>query len=144
MLMPKRVKRRKQFRGRLKGKALRGNTITHGEFGIMAMEPSWVTSRQIEAARIAMTRYIKRGGKVWIKIFPDKPITAKPAETRMGSGKGSPEYWVAVVKPGRVMFEIGGVAEETAREALRLAIHKLPIKCKIVSRAEMESEANEN
>ncbi|MBR5468688.1 MAG: 50S ribosomal protein L16 [Firmicutes bacterium] len=144
MLMPKRVKRRKQFRGRLKGKALRGNTITHGEFGIMAMEPSWVTSRQIEAARIAMTRYIKRGGKVWIKIFPDKPITAKPAETRMGSGKGSPEYWVAVVKPGRVMFEIGGVAEETAREALRLAIHKLPIKCKIVSRAEMEGEANEN
>ena len=144
MLMPKRVKRRKQFRGRLKGKALRGNTITHGEFGIMAMEPSWVTSRQIEAARIAMTRHIKRGGKVWIKIFPDKPITAKPAETRMGSGKGSPEYWVAVVKPGRVMFEIGGVAEETAREALRLAIHKLPIKCKIVSRAEMEGEANEN
>jgi len=144
MLMPKRVKRRKQFRGRLKGKALRGNTITHGEYGIVAMEPSWVTSRQIEAARIAMTRYIKRGGKVWIKIFPDKPITAKPAETRMGSGKGSPEYWVAVVKPGRVMFEIGGVAEETAREALRLAIHKLPIKCKIVSRAEMEGEANEN
>ncbi len=144
MLMPKRVKRRKQFRGRLKGKALRGNTITHGDFGIVALEPSWVTSRQIEAARIAMTRYIKRGGKVWIKIFPDKPITAKPAETRMGSGKGSPEYWVAVVKPGRVMFEIGGVAEETAREALRLAIHKLPIKCKIASRAEMEGEANEN
>ena len=144
MLMPKRVKRRKQFRGRLKGKALRGNTITHGDFGIVALEPSWVTSRQIEAARIAMTRYIKRGGKVWIKIFPDKPITAKPAETRMRSGKGSPEYWVAVVKPGRVMFEIGGVAEETAREALRLAIHKLPIKCKIASRAEMEGEANEN
>ena len=144
MLMPKRVKRRKQFRGRLKGKALRGNTITHGEFGIMAMEPSWITSRQIEAARIAMTRYIKRGGQVWIKIFPDKPITAKPAETRMGSGKGSPEYWVAVVKPGRVMFEIGGVAEETAREALRLAIHKLPIKCKIVSRAEMEGDSSEN
>ena len=144
MLMPKRVKRPKQFRGRLKGKALRGNTITHGDFGIVALEPSWVTSRQIEAARIAMTRYIKRGGKVWIKIFPDKPITAKPAETRMGSGKGSPEYWVAVVKPGRVMFEIGGVAEETAREALRLAIHKLPIKCKIASRAEMEGEANEN
>ena len=144
MLMPKRVKRRKQFRGRLKGKALRGNTITHGDFGIVALEPSWVTSRQIEAARIAMTRYIKRGGKVWIKIFPDKPITEKPAETRMGSGKGSPEYWVAVVKPGRVMFEIGGVAEETAREALRLAIHKLPIKCKIASRAEMEGEANEN
>ena len=144
MLMPKRGKRRKQFRGRLKGKALRGNTITHGDFGIVALEPSWVTSRQIEAARIAMTRYIKRGGKVWIKIFPDKPITAKPAETRMGSGKGSPEYWVAVVKPGRVMFEIGGVAEETAREDLRLAIHKLPIKCKIASRAEMEGEANEN
>ncbi|NLK37320.1 MAG: 50S ribosomal protein L16 [Epulopiscium sp.] len=140
MLMPKRVKRRKQMRGRMKGKALRGNKITYGEFGIMAMEPSWVTSNQIEAARIAMTRYIKRGGNVWIKIFPDKPITAKPAETRMGSGKGSPEYWVAVVKPGRVMFEIGGVAEETAREALRLAIHKLPIKCKIVSRAEQQAE----
>ena len=139
MLMPKRVKRRKQFRGRLKGKALRGNTITHGDFGIVALEPSWVTSRQIEAARIAMTRYIKRG-KVWIKIFPDKPITAKPAETRMGSGKGSPEYWVAVVKPGRVMFELGGVSEEIAREALRLATHKLPIKCKIVSRADQEAE----
>ena len=140
MLMPKRVKRRKQFRGRLKGKALRGNKVTYGDFGIVALEPSWITSNQIEAARIAMTRYIKRGGKVWIKIFPDKPITAKPAETRMGSGKGSPEYWVAVVKPGRVMFELGGVPEETAREALRLATHKLPIKCKIVSRAEQEME----
>ncbi|HIT87767.1 MAG TPA: 50S ribosomal protein L16 [Candidatus Coprocola pullicola] len=140
MLMPKRVKRRKQMRGRLKGKAMRGNKITYGEFGIQACEPSWITSNQIEAARIAMTRHIKRGGNVWIKIFPDKPITAKPAETRMGSGKGSPEYWVAVVKPGRIMFEIGGVAEETAREALRLAIHKLPIKCKIVSRAEQQAE----
>ena len=144
--MPKRVKRRKQFRGRLKGRALRGNKVTYGDFGIQAMEPSWITSNQIEAARIAMTRYIKRGGKVWIKIFPDKPITEKPAETRMGSGKGSPEYWVAVVKPGRVMFEIGGVSEEIAREALRLAIHKLPIKCKIVSRAEqeMEGDSSEN
>ncbi len=140
MLMPKRVKRRKQFRGRLKGKAMRGNKITYGDFGIVAMEPSWITSNQIEAARIAMTRFIKRGGKVWIKIFPDKPITAKPAETRMGSGKGSPEYWVAVVKPGRVMFELGGVSEEIAREALRLATHKLPIKCKIVSRADQEAE----
>lgn len=148
MLMPKRVKRRKQMRGRMKGRALRGNKITYGDFGIVAMEPSWITSNQIEAARIAMTRYIKRGGNVWIKIFPDKPITAKPAETRMGSGKGSPEYWVAVVKPGRVMFEIGGIAEETAREALRLASHKLPIKCKIVSRAEqqaeMEGDSSEN
>ena len=148
MLMPKRVKRRKQFRGRLKGKALRGNKVTYGDFGIQALEPSWITSNQIEAARIAMTRYIKRGGQVWIKIFPDKPVTSKPAETRMGSGKGSPEYWVAVVKPGRVMFELGGVSEEIAREALRLAIHKLPIKCKIVSRAEqqaeMEGESNEN
>ena len=142
MLMPKRVKRRKQMRGRLKGRALRGNKITYGEYGIVALEPSWITSNQIEAARIAMTRYIKRGGKVWIKIFPDKPITAKPAETRMGSGKGSPEYWVAVVKPGRVMFELGGVPEETAREALRLASHKLPIKCKIVSRAEQEMEGD--
>jgi len=140
MLMPKRVKRRKQFRGRMKGKALRGSQVTYGDFGIVAMEPSWITSNQIEAARIAMTRYIKRGGKVWIKIFPDKPITEKPAETRMGSGKGSPEYWVAVVKPGRVMFELGGVSEEIAREALRLAIHKLPIKCKIVSKAEQMEE----
>ena len=142
MLMPKRVKRRKQMRGRLKGRALRGNKITYGEYGIVALEPSWITSNQIEAARIAMTRYIKRGGQVWIKIFPDKPITAKPAETRMGSGKGSPEYWVAVVKPGRVMFELGGVPEETAREALRLATHKLPIKCKIASRAEQEMEGD--
>ena len=142
MLMPKRVKRRKQMRGRLKGRALRGNKITYCDYGIVAMEPSWITSNQIEAARIAMTRYIKRGGQVWIKIFPDKPITAKPAETRMGSGKGSPEYWVAVVKPGRVMFELGGVPEETAREALRLATHKLPIKCKIVSRAEQEMEGD--
>ncbi len=138
MLMPKRVKRRRQFRGRMKGKAMRGNKITYGEFGIIALEPGWITSNQIEAARIAMTRYIKRGGKVWIKIFPDKPVTAKPAETRMGSGKGSPEYWVAVVKPGRVMFELSGVAEEVAREALRLAVHKLPVKCKIQSRAEQE------
>ena len=136
MLLPKRVKRRKQFRGRMSGKALRGNKITYGEYGIVAMEPSWITSNQIEAARIAMTRYIKRGGQVWIKIFPDKPITEKPAETRMGSGKGSPEYWVAVVKPGRVMFEIAGVPEETAREAMRLAMHKLPIKCKFVKKEE--------
>ena len=144
MLMPKRVKRRKVFRGRMKGKATRGNIITRGEYGIIATDPCWITSNQIEAARIAMTRYIKRGGKVWINIFPHKPVTKKPAETRMGSGKGSPEYWVAVVKPGRVMFEIGGVAEESAREALRLAIHKLPIKCKIVSRAEMEGDSSEN
>ena len=142
MLMPKRVKHRKQFRGRMTGKALRGNKITNGEFGLVSMEPCWITSRQIEAARIAMTRYIKRGGKVWIKIFPDKPITAKPAETRMGSGKGSVEYWVAVVKPGRVMFEIAGVSEEVAREALRLAMHKLPVKCKIASRAELEGGDN--
>lgn len=140
MLMPKRVKRRKQMRGRLKGRALRGNKITYGDYGIVALEPSWITSNQIEAARIAMTRYIKRGGQVWIKIFPDKPITAKPAETRMGSGKGSPEYWVAVVKPGRVMFEIAGVPEETAREALRLAANKLPIKCKFVKREETGGE----
>ena len=140
MLMPKRVKRRKQFRGRMKGRAYRGNKVTYGDFGIQALEPSWVTSNQIEAARIAMTRYIKRGGKVWIKIFPDKPVTARAAETRMGSGKGAVDYWVAVVKPGRVMFELGGVSEEIAREALRLAIHKLPIKCKIVSRAEQQAE----
>lgn len=138
MLMPKRVKRRKQFRGRMTGKALRGNQINYGEFGLVAMEPVWITSNQIEAARVAMTRHIKRGGKVWIKIFPDKPVTAKPAETRMGSGKGSPEYWVAVVKPGRVMYELSGVAEDVAREALRLAAHKLPCKCKIVSRQELE------
>ena len=143
LLMPKRVKRRKVQRGRMTGKALRGNKITYGEYGIVAMEPSWITSNQIEAARIAMTRYIKRGGKVWIKIFPDKPVTEKPAGTRMGSGKGTPERWVAVVKPGRVMFEIAGVSEEIAREALRLAVHKLPIKCKIVSRADLEMEGNE-
>ena len=132
MLMPKRVKRRKQFRGTMKDKALRGNQITNGEYGIVATEPCWIRSNQIEAARIAMTRYIKRGGKVWIKIFPDKPITAKPAGTRMGSGKGAPEYWVAVAKPGRVLFEMGGVSEEIAREAMRLAGHKLPIKTKFV------------
>ncbi len=134
MLMPKRVKRRKQFRGSMTGKALRGNKISNGEYGIVAMEPAWIKSNQIEAARIAMTRYIKRGGQVWIKIFPDKPVTQKPAETRMGSGKGSPEYWVAVVKPGRVLFEIAGVSEEIAREALRLASHKLPVKTKFVTR----------
>lgn len=144
MLMPKRVKRRKQFRGRMRGQALRGNKITYGDYGIVALEPCWIKSNQIEAARIAMTRYIKRGGQVWIKIFPDKPVTAKPAGTRMGSGKGAPEYWVAVVKPGRVMFEIAGVFEEVAREALRLAVHKLPIKCKIVSRADQEKECDKN
>jgi len=141
MLMPKRVKRRKQFRGTMKGKALRGNTISNGEYGIVAMEPAWIKSNQIEAARIAMTRHIKRGGKVWIKIFPDKPVTSKPAETRMGSGKGTLEYWVAVVKPGRVLFEIAGVPEDVAREALRLATHKLPVKCKVVSRADLEGGA---
>ncbi len=134
MLLPKRVKYRKVMRGRMKGKATRGNTVTYGEFGMQAMEPAWITSNQIEAARIAMTRYTKRGGKVWIKIFPDKPVTSKPAETRMGSGKGSPEYWVAVVKPGRVLFEIAGVTEEAAREAIRLASHKLPLKTKFVIR----------
>ena len=144
MLMPKRVKRRKQFRGRMRGQALRGNKITYGDYGIVALEPCWIKSNQIEAARIAMTRYIKRGGQVWIKIFPDKPVTAKPAGTRMGSGKGTLEYWVAVVKPGRVMFEIAGVSEEVAREALRLAVHKLPIKCKIVSRADQEKECDKN
>ena len=143
MLMPKRVKRRKQMRGRLKGRALRGNKITYGEYGIVALEPSWITSNQIEAARIAMTRYIKRGGQVWIKIFPDKPITAKPAETRMGAGKGSPEYWVAVVKPGRVMFELAGVPEEKAREAMRLAAHKLPIKCKFVKKEDLDVKGGE-
>ena len=141
MLMPKRVKHRKQFRGSMKGAAHRGNTISNGEFGIVALEPSWVKSNQIEAARIAMTRYIKRGGKVWIKIFPDKPVTIQPAETRMGSGKGSLDYWVAVVKPGRVMFEIGGGDEVIAREALRLAMHKLPLKCKVVSKADLEGGA---
>ncbi len=132
MLLPKRVKHRKQFRGRMKGRANKGNTVSFGEYGLEATEPSWITNRQIEAARIAMTRYIKRGGQVWIKIFPDKPVTSKPAETRMGSGKGSPEYWVAVVKPGRIMFEMAGVTEEVAREAFRLAAHKLPIKTKFV------------
>lgn len=145
MLLPKRVKYRRVHRGRMKGNATRGNTVAYGEYGLQALEPAWITSNQIEAARIAMTRYIKRGGKVWIKIFPDKPVTQKPAETRMGSGKGTLEYWVAVVKPGRVMFEISGVPEETAREALRLATHKLPCKCKIVSRADLEGgESNEN
>ena len=142
MLMPKRVKHRKQFRGRMTGKATRGNTLAHGDYGIVALEPAWIRSNQIEAARVAMTRFTKRGGKVWIKIFPDKPVTSKPAETRMGSGKGSLEYWVAVVKPGRVMFEIAGIPEETAREALRLAAHKLPVKCKIVSRADLEGGDN--
>ena len=137
MLMPKRVKRRKQFRGSMAGKAMRGNTISQGEIGLVALEPCWIRSNQIEAARIAMTRYTKRGGKVWIKIFPDKPVTAKPAETRMGSGKGSLEYWVAVVKPGRVLFEMAGIPEDVAREALRLAMHKLPFKCKIVTRADL-------
>ena len=140
MLMPKRVKYRRVQRGRLTGKALRGNTISYGEYGLVATEPAWITANQIEAARIAMTRYVKRGGKVWIKIFPDKPITEKPAETRMGSGKGSPEYWVAVVKPGRVMFEMAGITEEQAREAMRLASHKLPIKCKFMKK---EAKANE-
>lgn len=144
MLIPKRVKHRKQFRGRMKGRAMRGNKVAHGDFGLVALEPSWITNRQIEAARIAMTRYIKRGGKVWIKIFPDKPITAKPAGVRMGSGKGSPEYWVAVVKPGRVMFEMDGVPEATAREAMRLASHKLPIKTKFVVKGkELGGDVNE-
>ena len=140
MLLPKRVKYRRVQRGRLTGKALRGNKVSHGDFGLVALEPAWIKSNQIEAARIAMTRYIKRGGQVWIKIFPDKPVTEKPAETRMGSGKGSPEYWVAVVKPGRVMFEIAGVPEETAREAMRLAANKLPIKCKFVCKEETDGE----
>ena len=145
MLMPKRAKHRKQFRGNMAGKASRGNKISYGEYGIVAMEPAWIKSNQIEAARIAMTRYIKRGGKVWIKIFPDKPVTKTPAETRMGKGKGALEYWVAVVKPGRVMFEISGVSEEVAREALRLATHKLPCKCKVVSREDLEGgDSNEN
>ena len=141
MLLPKRVKYRRVQRGRLKGVAHRGNKVNYGDFGLQALEPAWITSNQIEAARIAMTRYIKRGGKVWIKIFPDKPITEKPAETRMGSGKGSPEYWVAVVKPGRIMFEIGGVSEVLAREAMRLAANKLPIKCKFVIKAEQDGDA---
>ena len=138
MLMPKRVKYRRVQRGRLKGKASRGNTVSNGQYGLVALEPAWITANQIEAARIAMTRYIRRGGQVWIKIFPDKPITEKPAETRMGSGKGSPEYWVAVVKPGRVLFEMDGIPEETAREAMRLAMHKLPIKCKFVTKEQTE------
>jgi len=145
MLMPKRVKRRKVQRGRMNGVATRGNTISYGDYGIMALEPAWITANQIESARVAMTRFIRRGGKVWIKIFPHKPVTQKPAETRMGSGKGSPEYWVAVVKPGRIMFEIAGVTEEVAREALRLEMHKLPIRCKFVVREqEIGGEANES
>lgn len=144
MLVPKRVKHRKVHRGRMRGKAKGGDKIAYGEFALQALEPAWITNRQIEAARIAMTRYIKRGGKVWIKIFPDKPVTAKPAETRMGSGKGSPEYWVAVIKPGRILFELSGVDEETAREAMRLAAHKLPIKTKFVTREEMGGEGNES
>ena len=143
MLMPKRVKRRRVFRGRMKGKALRGNTITYGDFGLIAQDPAWITSNQIEAARVAMTRYMKRGGQVWTKIFPDKPVTEKPAETRMGSGKGSPEYWVAVVKPGRVLFEMGGIDADTAKEALRLAGHKLPIKCKIISKETQAVKSDE-
>ena len=138
MLMPKRVKRRKVFRGRMKGKAMRGNFLAYGEYGLVAVDPSWVTSQQIESARIALTRYTRRGGQVWIKIFPDKPVTEKPAETRMGSGKGSPEYWVAVVKPGRVLFEVAGIEESVAREALRLASTKLPLRTKIYSKAQLE------
>ena len=140
MLMPKRVKRRRQFRGRMKGKANKGNIIAYGEYGLVAQEPAWITSNQIEAARVAMTRYIRRGGQVWIKVFPDKPITEKPAETRMGSGKGSVDHWVAVVKPGRVLFEMNGVAEEVAREAMRLAMHKLPIKCKFIAKPKTNEE----
>lgn len=144
MLIPKRVKFRRQHRGRMKGKAQAGNEIIFGEYGMQALEPAWITNQQIEAARIAMTRYIKRGGKVWIKIFPDKPVTAKPAETRMGSGKGSPEFWVAVVKPGRVLFELAGVPEEVAREAMRLAAHKLPIRTKFIKRTETGGDVNES
>ena len=144
MLMPKRVKRRKQQRGRMTGKANKGNKIAYGEYGLMAMEPSWITSNQIEAARVAMTRYVTRGGQVWVNIFPHKPITQKPAETRMGSGKGSPEYWVAVVKPERILFEMAGIPEETAREALRLAANKLPIKCKFVKRSDLEAKQKKN
>lgn len=143
MLMPKRVKRRKQHRGRMKGHAMSGNQIAYGEYGLVAQEPSWVTSNQIEAARVAMTRYMKRGGNVWVNIFPHKPVTSKPAETRMGSGKGSPEYWVAVVKPDRVLFEVAGVTEEVAREALRLAAHKLPVKCKFAKKADLAAEGGE-
>ena len=144
MLLPKRVKYRRVHRGRMTGKAMRGDTVNQGQYGLVALEPGWIDSRQIEAARIAMTRYIKRGGKVWIKIFPDKPVTEKPAETRMGSGKGSPEYWVAVVKPGRVLFELADVNEEVAREALRLAMHKLPVKCKFAKREENVVEEGGN
>jgi len=144
MLVPKRVKHRKQHRPKMTGTAQKGNKVIYGEYGLQALEPAWITNRQVEAARIAMTRYMKRGGKVWIKIFPDKPITAKPAETRMGSGKGSPEYWVAVVKQGRIMFEVAGVSEEIAREALRLASHKLPIKTKFVRREELGGDDNES
>jgi large subunit ribosomal protein L16 len=144
MLVPKRVKHRKVMRGRMKGKAIRGSALVLGDYGLQAIEPGWITNIQIEASRIALTRHIKRGGKVWVKIFPDKPVTAKPAETRMGSGKGSPEHWVAVVKPGRVIFEITGVEEKLAREAIRLAAHKLPIKCKFIKRAEAGGEANES
>ena len=143
MLMPKRVKRRRVFRGRMKGKATRGNTVTYGQYGLQALDPCWITSNQIEAARIAMTRFMKRGGNVWVKIFPDKPVTEKPAETRMGKGKGSPEYWVAVVKPGRILFEVAGIPEETAREALRLAAHKLPVKTRFVTSEELGGEGNE-
>ena len=143
MLLPKRVKYRKQFRGRMKGKAHRGNTLSHGQYGLVALEPAWITNRQIEAARIAMPRYIKRGGQVWIKIFPDTPVTAKPAETRMVSGNGSPEYWVAVVKPGRVLFEMDGVSKEIAMEAMRLAGHKLPIKTKFVMKEDNKAEGGE-
>lgn len=144
MLVPKRVKYRRQHRPSTKGRATRGNTVTYGEYGLQALEGGWITNRQIEAARVAITRYVKRGGKVWIKIFPDRPITAKPAETRMGKGKGAPEYWVAAVKPGRVMFELAGVNEETAKEAMRLAAHKLPVKCKFVKREEIGGEAGES
>lgn len=143
MLMPKRVKRRRVHRGRMTGKATRGNKVTYGQYGLQALDPGWITSNQIEAARVAMTRYIKRGGNVWVKIFPDKPVTEKPAETRMGSGKGSPEYWVAVVKPGRILFELAGVSEEVAREAFRLAAHKLPVKTKFVTREELGGEGSE-
>lgn len=143
MLMPKRVKRRRVHRGRMTGKATRGNTVTYGQYGLQALDPGWITSNQIEAARVAMTRYIRRGGNVWVKIFPDKPVTEKPAETRMGSGKGSPEYWVAVVKPGRILFELAGVSEEIAREAFRLAAHKLPVKTKFVTREELGGEGSE-
>ena len=140
MLMPKRVKHRKEFRGNMAGKALRGNRVTYGEYGLVSLDPAWINSRQIESARVAMTRYVRRGGQVWIKIFPNKPVTQKPLGVRMGKGKGAPEYWVAVVKPGRVMFEIAGVSEEVAKEALRLAMHKLPVRCKIVSKAELDKE----